>query len=339
MTGNDRGISRRRALSSIGLGAAATAATAAGLAAGLHPAAAATSANDPNDGGPRAPEASRTAADELVLASVATLPGLNYYGVNYADFFPYAGTTTKVVAPGTGTYGTGGSLIASSDLPHGSFIYDMTVWGGAGGHVSLRRANAGTYSWDTLVDVVLPAGSGIVTGTERAKAGTPPVPTLIPVDRSQASYHLQAFSASAATAILDVRVGYIGSASFTPITPTRVYDSREDTPTRIATNEVWSINVITDVYGDPIVPADAHAVAYNLTLADTTDSGFLAVYPSGTDWAGNSSINWWQGGLLLANGGVVSVGTDPGEGPGWVDVLCGGGGTTSFIVDVSGYFC
>jgi hypothetical protein len=334
MTGNDRAISRRRALSSIGLGAAATAA---GLAAGGHPARAATPADDPNEGAPRTPFTSRTAADELVLASVATVPGLTYYGVNYADFFPYANTTTKVVSPGTGTYGTGGSLIASSDLPHGSFIYDMTVWGGAGGHVSLRRANAGTYSWDTLADVVLPAGSGIVTGTERAKAGTPPLPTLIRVDRSQASYHLQAFSASAATAILDVRVGYIGSASFIPITPTRVYDSREPGGGgKLGVNAVRNVSVANAIasFGgaSDVVPAGATAIAYNLTVANTTGSGFLAVYDYGGTFSA-STVNWFASGQLLANAGVVKLGGDR-----MVSVLCGGGGETDFLIDVTGYF-
>lgn len=168
----------------------------------------ARSADDPNEVGTVQSTGGLAAQSEVTAQTVATVPGVSYYSVNYADFFPYAETSTKYVSAGAGTYSTGGSMIASTDLPHGASIYDMTVWGGAGGQVVLRRANLGVYSWDTLGDVVLPAGTGIVSATVL-------LPSPVLVDRGQASYHLQSFSSSAATAILDVRIGYLkGTGNF-----------------------------------------------------------------------------------------------------------------------------
>ncbi|HBI15889.1 MAG TPA: hypothetical protein DDY20_10320 [Desulfobulbaceae bacterium] len=168
-------------------------------------------ADDPNEVGTVQSTGSLATQSEVKAQAVATVPGVTYYSVNYADFFPYSGTATKFVIPGSGTYSDGGSLIASTDLPHGSSIYDMTVWGGAGGYVVLRRANLGVYSWDTVAEVVLPDGAGIVSATVL-------LPSPILVDRGQASYHLQIFSTSAAKTILDVRIGYLkGTGTFNVI--------------------------------------------------------------------------------------------------------------------------
>jgi hypothetical protein len=82
-------------------------------------------------------------------------------------------------------------------------------------------------------------------------------------------------------------------------------------------------------------------VAYNLTITQTvTSNGFLAMWPAGTGYPGNSSINWFAANMTLANGGIVSLGASPSSGPGSVTVLCLGvpGARTQFIIDVTGYF-
>ena len=82
-----------------------------------------------------------------------------------------------------------------------------------------------------------------------------------------------------------------------------------------------------------IVPATAHAIAYNLTIADTVGSGFLSVNPGDATAPGGSSINWFQSGMALANGLVVKLDNNR-----QIKVFGGGGGSTDFIIDVLGYY-
>jgi hypothetical protein len=126
--------------------------------------------------------------------------------------------------------------------------------------------------------------------------------------------------------------------SFYPITPYRSYDSRNDNVV-LLTNEEFDVDLITDEFGDLVIPVETAAVTYNLTIAATTGQGFLGVFPADFNWPGNSSINWWQSGLLLANGGTTSLGFSPViNRPGSVGLHCGGGGSTAFIIDVTGYY-
>jgi hypothetical protein len=333
MTGEAPGISRRRALTSLGAGTAAVAAAAAGLGGGIPVGAVAT--DDPNQGDAQ-PPATGSITGTLVESHVPTVPGVSYVGINYARFFPYSDSSAKQVQPGAGTYATGGgSLIAPLDVPHGSMLYDITGWGGAGSAVQVRRAMYGTYTWDTLTTLTLPAGAGIVSSNQRFMVGA--VPTLIPVDLTHASYHVQLTAGTPATALLDLRIGYVGPRGFTAIVPTRVYDSREPGAgghlASGTTRDVSVANAIPAFGGtNNVVPAGAAAIAYNLTIADTNGSGFLAVYNQGGAFSA-SAINWFGSGQLLANAGIVSLGGDR-----MVTVQCGGGGSTNFLIDVTGYF-
>ena len=134
-------------------------------------------------------------------AAVPTVPGMSYYSVSYADLVPADSYAFKRVSTVLGAYTDGGYLNVKTDLPHGAYVYDVTVWGGAGGQVLLRRANHGVSYWDTLATLILPAGAGIVSTTFV-------LPTPFRVDTDQASYHLQIFAISSAKAILSVRIGY-----------------------------------------------------------------------------------------------------------------------------------
>lgn len=130
----------------------------------------------------------------------------------------------------------------------------------------------------------------------------------------------------------------LGGRSFFPIAPYRSYDSRNDNVV-LKTNEEFDIDVITDEFGSLMVPEETAAVTYNLTIAQTVGSGYLGIFPADVNWPGNSSINWWQSGLLLANGGTVAVAFSPViQLPGSVALRCGGGGSTAFIIDVTGYY-
>ena len=87
------------------------------------------------------------------------------------------------------------------------------------------------------------------------------------------------------------------------------------------------------VFNPDIVPVGATVVAANVTVTGTTGSfGFLSIYPGG--YAGEAStINWFGAGQTLANGVALTL-----NGSRQLNVICNGGGSTHFIIDVSGYF-
>ncbi len=132
------------------------------------------------------------------------------------------------------------------------------------------------------------------------------------------------------------------SPSYHPVTPHRVYDSRAAAPTpgSIATgsNRLVSVkdgrNNAGGVDIPDLVPAGANAVMANVTVTGTTGGfGYLAINPGGDTVEGASTINWFGAGQTLANGVALSI-----NGSRQVTVICNGGGSTHFIIDVQGYF-
>lgn len=133
------------------------------------------------------------------------------------------------------------------------------------------------------------------------------------------------------------------TSTFTPIEPTRVYDSRVPNPLpgAVGAGDRRRLSVragrnLTNgaVIDRNLVPAEATAVAYNVTITGTTGSGFLTVAPGDAAAAKASSINWTDAGQTIANAGIVKV-----DGDGAVTVFVGGpGGATEFIIDVTGYY-
>lgn len=133
------------------------------------------------------------------------------------------------------------------------------------------------------------------------------------------------------------------ASTFTPIEPTRVYDSRvaNPLPGLVGSGSRRRLSVRSGrdldagaVIDANLVPADATAVSYNVTVTRTTGSGFLTVAPGDADVAKASSINWTTAGQTIANAGIVKI-----DGDGAVNVFVGGpGGSTDFIIDVTGYY-
>lgn len=135
--------------------------------------------------------------------------------------------------------------------------------------------------------------------------------------------------------------GPTAAGALHPIEPSRVYDSRLAQPffgqIFAGQSRVVDINDRRDaVTGEVdlagVVPDDATAVVYNLTIAATEGVGFLSVTPGATTATGSSTINWWGPGQRLANTSLVGLGPT-----GNIRVHCGGTGSTHFIVDIVGY--
>lgn len=125
------------------------------------------------------------------------------------------------------------------------------------------------------------------------------------------------------------------------IDPIRVYDSRVPVPFfgRIAAGQSRTVDIndsrdrdTGDVVAAGVVPEDATAVVYNLTVAQTAGRGFLSVTPDTTTDPDTSTINWWADDLVLANSSMVRIGVASS-----LAVYCGGTGSTHFLIDVVGY--
>jgi hypothetical protein len=138
--------------------------------------------------------------------------------------------------------------------------------------------------------------------------------------------------------------GAATAGAFHAIAPVRVYDSRlggVPSPGRLDNGQSRVVSIkdarneaTGDVVGANVVPAGATAIVCNLTVTDTTgNGGFLSVVPGDAVAASGSSINWFGAGQNLANGITATIAADR-----TVKVFAGGGSSTHFIIDVSGYY-
>jgi len=124
--------------------------------------------------------------------------------------------------------------------------------------------------------------------------------------------------------------------------PVRVYDSRSGTGPAstgdgpLAGGSSRVVGLASGFVGPtptPGAPPGATAALFSLTLDATVASGFLGVFSNAVPWPGNSNVNWYTGGQILA---VTTVSVlDPLS---RVRVQAGGPGSTHFIIDVVGYF-
>jgi hypothetical protein len=109
------------------------------------------------------------------------------------------------------------------------------------------------------------------------------------------------------------------------VSPCRVVDTRDSSPlASAATRNVTFAGICG-------IPAEAKAVVANVTAVAPVAGGFLAVYPTGATWPGNSTMNY-RAGKTRANNAIIILSND-----GRATVL-NSGATQHFIIDVTGYF-
>ena len=75
----------------------------------------------------------------------------------------------------------------------------------------------------------------------------------------------------------------------------------------------------------------ARSAVLNLTIAQTTGAGFVAIFPADIPYPGNSSINWSLPNSFIANGVITKV-----DATGKIKIR-GGDGSTDVIIDRIGY--
>ena len=183
----------------------------------------------------------------------------------------------------------------------------------------------------TVAAIIMLAGLSV--GLPMSGAASAPSPVVrpgIPVDESVQPIRIVVPKARRCVA---------GRYAFVPLNLFRALDSRDYSDGYLLAGQTWAFDVITDQKLNQQIPAGAVAVTYNLTVTDTTSTGYIAVYPADIVWPGTSSVNWTAPGTTLANGGTVAVGLF--NGPGEVEVHVGPAGGlagTDFVMDITGYY-
>jgi len=132
----------------------------------------------------------------------------------------------------------------------------------------------------------------------------------------------------------------LSTGNFVPLAaPVRCYDSRPGEPPTdvtkgaLSTGQTRTIDLTHNSTG---VPTTASAILTNVTIVDTVGGGFLSMFSAGVTWPGTTSITWFGSSQVLSNNATSAF-----QGSGSaanVSVLCGGTGSTDFIIDVLGYY-
>jgi hypothetical protein len=147
------------------------------------------------------------------------------------------------------------------------------------------------------------------------------------------------YASSPASVIADIQGYFTDDTSgdtFTSVSPARLLDTRGavgiPTTTPI-TNKTISLAVLgkngtTSAAG---IPADAKAVALNLTVTQTSGPGYLEAFPEGVSAPGVSNVNWTSTGTTMAGLAMVPVGAD-----GNISLMVAG--TAHVVADVFGYY-
>ncbi len=118
-------------------------------------------------------------------------------------------------------------------------------------------------------------------------------------------------------------------ARFVAQGPTRLVDTREpwSTPNvKLAADQMVTVTL----RGLAGIPANATAVALNVTATEASATGFVSITPSGVTPGTTSSLNLTPG-QTVANSVVVPLGPDGG-----INVLSQGG--THLVIDLAGWF-
>jgi hypothetical protein len=142
-----------------------------------------------------------------------------------------------------------------------------------------------------------------------------------------------------------------GSNLVTLSAPSRVFDSRTGQPNFPGNGNTQgpltftnpppsaaarTINCANDYSsGSTVVPASATALLINLTVIPISGTGALAVSAAGAAQPSSSTINWFSGAVVLANGTTSACNSTQ-----HVDVaiVASTGASTNFIIDVIGYY-
>ncbi len=321
-------VNRRQLL---GLGAAAGAATVAGMSVHL-PFAAATGNGEFVADGRQLPN----------YTAIAQLPGMQATTLGYADFAAIASGSNNglVYADPPSVYNEAGTSIqASLRLPAGAILrrVDFFAFRGAsatGNMVfNLYKTTVPTSATRSTLGTANLTGTGEVQGAFDLPAGqTIGLGDVIT---------LEALATDLQNRVVGAVYQYAPSGGiYVSIAPKRVYDSRLDLTGKLSSGATRTVAVAHQIASQGgaqnVVPTGATGIAYNLTITESESAfGYLTVVAGGGDTTGPSSINWDHPAATLANGlqGPINAARE-------VRVFCGGLATAKahFLIDVLGYY-
>jgi len=265
---------------------------------------------------------STSSVGSIGASSAPDRPGL--YG------FSNANNTGVIGFTGVGGFGDLPTTPAKTGV-YGLATQDSTAVGVRGESAS----GTGVVGSGLAGHDLLAGGSGRIGMVPNLSAGPPSTGTYATGDVfCDAAGNLWACVAGGSPGSFRKLAGPATAGALHPINPARVYDSRLSGGP-LAAGAVRRISVATATTGGGVVPSGAVAISFNLTIADTVGGGWLGVLPAGLPFGSTSTINWYANGQKLANGGIVKLGGDR-----QVDVGSGGkaGGSTQFILDITGYY-
>ncbi|EQD60002.1 peptidase S8 and S53, partial [mine drainage metagenome] len=164
------------------------------------------------------------------------------------------------------------------------------------------------------------------------------VANLVKVGLSQGGQITVVTNVKSADVIVDVE-GYVsalptaGQGLYDGLAPARICDTRSSSlPVNQCTGKTMKPNstMTVQVAGLGGVPANAEAVAVNVTVTDTTAAGYLTVFPGGARPTA-SNLNWASG-RTVPNLVVVELNSSGGL------TLYNYAGSTDVVLDVLGYY-
>jgi hypothetical protein len=158
---------------------------------------------------------------------------------------------------------------------------------------------------------------------------------LLPV---AASFGVFAAAFSSAPASASIPASEVGGTAYTPVTPTRIADTRANSGFQGAGDTLSSGQILTvrvaGLPGDGI-PIGATAVVLNITAVNPSNAGYLTAYAAGQTTPFASTVNFIAG-QTIANEATITLGNN-GVTSGYVSIL-NHVGLTDVVVDVQGYY-
>ena len=211
---------------------------------------------------------------------------------------------------------TGYAVTGQAESPMGIGVYGNNT-GTTGAAIGVLAQSTGGTA--VLANADSATGTGVVSHSLRTQlrfSGTPAVPPSAGLARLRGELVFDT-NADLWLCVADGTPGtwrkVSGAATagaFTVLPSTiRIYDSRPGTnPLNVTKGQLGNLAERTiDAKIGGAVPAGATAVLVNLTIVNTTGSGYLGLFKNGIAYPGNSTINWNQPNTLLANSAVVAV--------------------------------
>jgi len=223
--------------------------------------------------------------------------------------FSEPGSTWSLAMDTTKALAAAGSVVISN--ASGTAVRSLTMPASADGSVRL--------TWDGLNDSGKPVPAGPYT-YRLAADGADGTGAAVSIDGTG--------PASGKVTVASASTLGMAAGGFAALPPSRLLDTRETGPT-LGSGQTRSLKV-TGVGGVP--STNVSAVVLNVTVTETTSTGYLTVSPTGTTRPVVSNLNWSTG-ATIPNAVTVKVGTG-----GSIDLYQSGPGTAQVIVDVAGYY-